>query len=81
MSHETIELDYPVRHQGHEYARLAMRRPRVGDMLAAEKQGGSDAEREVAMFASLCEVPPEVLRELDMKDYRKIQAAYTGFLS
>ncbi|WP_461210385.1 phage tail assembly protein [Desulfocurvus sp. DL9XJH121] len=81
MNAETITLEYPVRHQGHEYGQITMRRPRVGDMLAADKQGGSDMERELAMFASLCEVAPDVLRELDMKDYRKLQVAYTGFLS
>jgi len=81
MSGETIALEYPVKHQGHEYGQLAMRRPRVGDMLAADKQSGSDVEREIAMFSCLCEVPPEVVREMDMKDYRKLQEAYTGFLS
>ena len=81
MRGETITLEYPVTHQGQEYRELTMRRPRVGDMLAADKRGGGDLERELTMFANLCEAPPEALRELDMKDYRKLQAAYTGFLS
>ncbi|NJB67204.1 hypothetical protein GGQ74_000844 [Desulfobaculum xiamenense] len=78
---ETITLDYPVEHKGQTYAELHMRRPRVGDMVLGDKRGGTDLEKELILFATLCEVPPAVLEGLDMKDYRKVQERYTGFLS
>lgn len=78
---ETIELSTPVTCDGSEMKSLNMREPKVRDMLAAEKAGKSDGEREIAMFASLCEVTPEVIKDLSMKDYRKVQETYGGFLS
>lgn len=60
---------------------LNMRRMKARDQVAVAKQGGTDAEQEVRLFANLCEVAPPVIEELDMKDYRKLQEAYRGFLS
>lgn len=77
----TIELGHPVDVAGEHIARLVLRAPRVRDMLAAEKTGGTDAEKEVAMFANLCEVSREVILELHAADYMALQKAYAGFLS
>jgi len=76
-----VKLAHPVEAEGRTLDRLLMRRPRVRDMLAAEKRSGSDAEKEVAMFASLCEVAPSVIESLDLADYQALQEAYRGFLS
>jgi hypothetical protein len=58
-----------------------MRRPKVKDQLAVDKAEGGKAEKEVNLFANLCEVTPAVIGELDMLDHGSLQKVYTGFLS
>lgn len=77
----TITLKLPITVAGAAYTALTMRRPKVRDMLTAERAGGNDAEREIRTFANLCEVSPEVIEELDLADYQQLQQAYRGFLS
>lgn len=55
--------------------------PVVRDMLAADKAAGTEAEKEVRMFAHLCEVAPGVIEALDLADYTTLQETYKGFLS
>ncbi len=77
----TIELKHPVTVDGAGIKQLTLRRPKVRDMIASDKAGGSDAEKEIRTFAHLCEVSPETIEELDLADYLKLQKAYQGFLS
>ena len=58
---EAIKLDYPV--DGVDS--ISMRRPKVRDMLAADKASGSDAEKEINMFSNLCEQTPGFIQDLD----------------
>lgn len=81
MTENTITLKVPVIEGGHEYKTLTMREPKVRDQVNAKGQSGSDADYEVQLFANLCEVPPAVVEELTMRDYLKLQAIYSGFLS
>ncbi|MFK4764551.1 phage tail assembly protein [Desulfobaculum sp. SPO524] len=81
MSKERITLDHPVTWQGQEIAALDMRRPKVRDVAANEERKGTDVQKEISLFADLCEVSVDVLEDMDMADYRKLQQAYTGFLS
>jgi hypothetical protein len=78
-----IALDYPITIEGVEVSRLTLRRPKVGDVLAAEEQakGKGDKETEILTFANLCEVAPAEIRELDLGDYKKLQEAFSGFFS
>lgn len=76
-----ITLDYPVTSDGQEITSISIRRPKVADMLAADSKKESDAQKEISMFANLCEVSPKTIEELDLKDYRKLQEAYQDFLS
>lgn len=78
MSATKIDLKYPL---DNGTQALTMRRPKVRDMLAADKAKGSDADKEIAMFANLCEVAPADIEALDMADYKALQQAYSGFLS
>lgn len=78
---QTIELKHPVTIAGRETKTLSMRRPKVKDQLAADKSSGSNAEKEIRLFANLCEVEPSVIEELDLADYRRVQEVYGGFLS
>ena len=81
MTDTTIELRSPIRIDGAEVTALRLRRPKVRDMLRAEKASGSDAEREIRLFADLCEVEPAAIEELDLADYQALQRVYQGFLS
>ncbi len=79
----TIELKYPIPIDGIETAALQMRRPKVRDQVLVDKAtmvGKSAAEKEVLLFANLCEVAPEAMQELDMADYKKLQETYGSFL-
>jgi hypothetical protein len=77
-----IELDFPIKIEGIECRRLTLRRPKVGDMLAAEEgsKGQSEQETEILAFANLCMVTPVEIRDLDLGDYKKLQKAFSGFL-
>lgn len=77
----TINLQHPVIVSGQEYTKLNMRRPKVRDQIAAEKASGTDSDKEVQMFANLCEVSAEVIHELDLLDYTNLGKGYQSFLS
>lgn len=75
----TITLRYPVVHEGQTISSLTMRRPRLRDLLAADRLQGTDAAKEVRIFANLCEVTPAALEEMDLADYAALQSAYRRF--
>lgn len=81
MTTENIILDYPVEFGGVEVKELNMRRPKVRDQKAARKSTKNDADYESVLFANLCEVSPDLIDDLDMKDYKKLQKEYKAFLS
>ncbi|WP_429885383.1 phage tail assembly protein [Geoalkalibacter halelectricus] len=76
-----IKLKHPVTVAGEEVKALRLRRPKVKDQLAADKGAGGNAEKEIRLFANLCEVAPAIIEELDLADYRQVQEAYSAFLS
>jgi hypothetical protein len=75
---ETITLKYPAENG---LTTLTIRRPKVRDMLASDKKAGSDAEKEITLFANLCEVTPSDIELMDMADYAQLQEAYKNFLA
>lgn len=78
---EKISLNFPVSVGSEVISELTMRRPKVRDQIAANHQTKDAAEQEIALFANLCEVTPDTISEMDMKDYRELQRVYSGFLS
>lgn len=74
-----IELDYPLEISGVEVKHLVMRRPKVRDLIAAQKTGGSEAEMGVALVANLCEITPSDVQELDSVDWDKCEAQVQAF--
>jgi hypothetical protein len=76
-----VHLKYPVTADGTTLNHLALRRPKVADLLHAEKRGGSDAEKEISQIASLAGVAPSVIEALDMADYLAVQKIVQAFLS
>ena len=51
----------------------------MADQLILEDMKGSDAAKEVALVANLCEVTPDDIKRLTLRDYRKVQKAFSGF--
>ncbi|MBF0445094.1 MAG: phage tail assembly protein [Magnetococcales bacterium] len=76
----SINLEYPIVVHGVELKSLTMRRPKVRDQLAVET-AGVESERELTLFANLCDQTPETIKDLDLKDYAALQKLFTGFLS
>lgn len=78
---EKIKLEQPIKIDGVEVHELSLRRPKVRDLLVANKKDISDSEREVNLIANLSEVSPETIQELDLLDYIKVQSWLQNFLS
>ena len=79
---ENIELKYPVEVTGQSYDKLSMRRSKIKDrLLVAKMKTASDEEKEIRLFANLCEVEPKVIEELDESDYSNLQKVYLGFFN
>jgi hypothetical protein len=77
-----IELKYPVESTGETITNLTMRRSKIKDRLLITKMKNiSDEEKEVRLFANLCEVEPKVIEELDESDYSNLQKVYLGFFN
>jgi hypothetical protein len=76
-----IKLTNPVKVDGRDVAEINLRRPKVRDRLAVERSNASDAEKEVQLIANLAELPVEVIEDIDLADYAKLQRVLTDFLS
>ncbi len=79
---EIIKLKYPVEITGESFDKLTMRRSKIKDrLLVAKMKNSSDEEKEIRLFANLCEVEPKVIEELDESDYANLQKTYLGFFN
>lgn len=79
----TVELDYGLTTAaGKTLTSLTLRRPKVRDMKNAQRNGGTDAEHEIALLAAMSQeqLTPEDIEELDMADYAKVQAMFRRML-
>lgn len=81
MSKVKVELTHAIEIDGVKVSVIQLRRPKVRDMLSVEKSTDNDAEKEINLFANLCELTPDNLLDLDMADYTKLQKVYQDFLS
>lgn len=77
---DTIKLIAPITIANNTYDVLTLRRPKVRDRLAVERLKKTDAEKEITMIANLAEVTVDVIEELDLADYAKIQEVLQNFL-
>ncbi len=76
-----IKLSQPIEANGIEVKELSMRAPLVRDMLNGTKSADSNEEKEIHLFANLCNVSPKDIELLAPSDYFKLQAKYNDFLS
>ena len=83
MHEVKVELEYPVTMpNGETVAQLTMRRLKARDVVAAEaavKTG--ESARGIYTMSLLCGVEPNVIEELDMSDFGRMQEIAQGFLS
>jgi hypothetical protein len=61
---------------------IVLRSPKVRDLKLAQRGGGTEADQEIRLMASLCEPPmtPEDMEEMGLADFRKLQAAFQRYL-
>jgi hypothetical protein len=79
---QTIKLNYPIELSGEAHNELTMRRSKIKDrLLVAKMKNSSDEEKEIRLFANLCEVEPKLIEELDESDYANLQKIYLGFFN
>lgn len=74
-----VKLGRPLEIDGAQVTALRMREPTVADQLAASEMQGGAAQQEITMIANLCEITPDDLKRLPLRDYRKLQEAFLGF--
>ena len=75
-----IELSRPIEIDGVQVTMLRMREPTVADQLAIDDMKGGSAIKEVTLAANLCDVTPDDIKRLTLRDYGKIQNAFSGFI-
>lgn len=75
-----ITLSRPADIAGAKVSVVRMREPTVGDQEVASEMTGSDATREITVLANLCELAPDDIRKMPLRDYKRLQTAYLGFL-
>lgn len=80
-SYIDITLSRPIDVDGAKVTTLRMREPLVADQEVAMDSAGSDAAREIMLFANLCEVSPDQIRKLPVKSHQRMQEAYRNFTS
>lgn len=81
MSEIVHKLFYPIIANGVKVHILKLRRPTLGDSLAADCFEGNEIEKEIHLLASLCNISPEDLQKLDLKDYKLLQEKTESFLN
>jgi hypothetical protein len=81
MKMEKIKLENPIKVDGVLIRELSLRCPKVRDLLIASKKDVSESEREINLIANLAEIPAEAIKDMDMRDYLKIQDFLKDFLS
>ena len=76
-----ITLNKPIKVDGVETHTVIMVEPSVQDLLASELQakGKTSASMEIQMFSNLCNLVPENVQSMKLKDYKRLQKAYSLF--
>lgn len=60
---------------------IRMREPTVADQEVSSVIKGTDAQREIQTFATLCELAPDDIRKLKLRDYKRLQDAFLNFIN
>ena len=76
----TIELAYPITHDGKTMKSLTLRRPTVSDVMSANRDAEGPADVELRMVSGLSGLSADVVGKLDMQDYNAVQQVLRGML-
>lgn len=74
-----IKLQHPVQLADGIMEKIVMRRPTVGDLIDHPIRDALDMKGELKLYAWLCSLKEEDLRQVDMEDYANIQRQYLFF--
>jgi hypothetical protein len=75
-----IKLRRPIMIDGAKVGALRMREPLISDQLVMEATKGTDAEKEMALFANLCGISKDDIKTMGQHDYLRVQKAYANFI-
>lgn len=75
-----IALASPATIAGVQTDAVRMREPLLRDQLVMSSAKGTDAEREVMLIANLCEIAPDDLKAMTLRNYTRLQKAFLGFI-
>ena len=80
---KTVRLSQPILWDGKSVTEIQVRRPKVKDLRAMERDNSVPAtqvDQGVAMAALLTELPIDVIDEMDAVDFAAISEVIAGFL-
>ena len=80
---KSVRLSQPIAWDGKTVTDVQVRRPKVKDLRAMErdnKDAASQIDQGVAMAALLTELPIEVIDEMDAVDFAAVSEVIAGFL-
>lgn len=76
-----IELKRGFELAGAKVKAVRMREPTVADQEVASVVKGTDAQREIQTFATLCDLAPDDIRKFSLHDYKRLQDAFLNFIN
>ena len=79
----TVRLSQPIVWEGKTVTEVQVRRPKVKDLRAMERDGtnpASQIDQGVAMAALLTELPIAMIDEMDAVDFAAVSEVIAGFL-
>ncbi len=59
---------------------ITVRKPKVKDLLNAERQSKGESDANVRFLANLTDLTPDQIGELSIADYKKLNEVLAGFL-
>lgn len=78
--HVDVALSRSLELAGANVTSVRMREPTVADQLAGDTTKGGDAAKEIAILANLCELSPDDIKRMPLRDYKRLQVAFMGFI-
>lgn len=82
-----MKLKYPIEIEGETVEEIGIKRPPLArdarDAVRQARRGGDDSEpaREMYLLANICEVSPETIDLMDLRDYGRLQVELIDFLA
>lgn len=74
-----IALKKAIKIDGTDVQSVRMREPLVSDQMVMDAMKGTDAVKEIGLFANLCDLKPADIQGLSLRDYKRVQAGFQTF--